>query len=480
MEPKNALERLLLQLDRELQRNHGRITKVNKALRRHRGYLRSTIEQRRSLKVDILLEALAELRAEPRQFFAQAYEIVPTSEELLSWQEKPGAVDPSLRRIEEATLNLEAEGPPAGEPSTDTRPRHRLKKFARSDRANQRKKLRQESWPRNPEVLRTYLHLLDATRTDRAPNVAAVAETVAVEIIPVLTCPQEERLELQCLVIGIFGSAKRVAADYATSARALGFAMRLAGRHGLDTTRAALLQRGAYLLRDDAAFDRALLLLQEALNIYAEHRLPIEYGKAMIDRAAVFTYTQEYERAENVYRVALEFLKGDDESQRQNRLLAAQGIALCRLHMGDLVEAERWIQRAIELLDPADTGSLAKLTWQRGLLAYKRKQYREAELLISDARRILQSRENPIQGALVGLDLAKTLLAQGKTREVLDLAMEMNPLLFLFRANKLAEAALRIFIRAALQGQVTERLIERSADSLRKACSRSRARPGKT
>jgi hypothetical protein len=90
MDPNDALEQLLLQLDREVQRHHGRIGKVEEILKRHTGYLRSTIEQRRSLKADFLFQALAELQVEPQDFFGQAFEIVPSPEALLAWQEKPG------------------------------------------------------------------------------------------------------------------------------------------------------------------------------------------------------------------------------------------------------------------------------------------------------------------------------------------------------------------------------------------------------
>ena len=63
--------------------------------------------------------------------------------------------------------------------------------------------MRIRPWIRNPAMLRQYLDELDHLRIDRAADAAALAQTVAVEVVPALACPQQERIVLQCRAIGI-------------------------------------------------------------------------------------------------------------------------------------------------------------------------------------------------------------------------------------------------------------------------------------
>ena len=460
MDSRKALERLELELKRERQRNHGRKAVVDQALGHKEGYLRRKIGTGSPLKIDQLLIALEAMDVEPADFFARSYDILPRAEELLGRQERPGAPEKALAAIEAAALAIEADGPADGELPRATRTREQLETFSRSQLRHQRAVLRKESWPRNPAVLRVYLELVDALRFDRAEDAAALAETVAVEVIPDLVCPQEERLGLLCHAIGAFASARRVKARYATAARAAVFGLRLAGRHGLMVARAALLQRGAYVLRDAGAYDHALVLLNEALVLYTEQESPADVGKTMVDRAIIFGHNRDYVRSETAFRVALDYLSGDEETHRQNRLAAAHGIAVAQLRLGDTAEAERWLERATELLGDTDSSVLAKLIWHKGEIYYAKGAYPQAERAFSDARKILEVRENPIQGALVALDVAAALHAQGKSRALRDLAKEMTALLQYFKDNKLAEAALLEFIRAGLSDEVTEELIQ--------------------
>ncbi|MCP5115059.1 MAG: tetratricopeptide repeat protein [bacterium] len=341
---------------------------------------------------------------------------------------------------------------------------------------NQRRVLRQQSWVRDPASLRRYLEQLDGLRFGRVADAAALAETVAVEIVGGVIGPPEEPLELMCHAIGAFGAARRIAGKFATAARALGFALRLAGRHGLVTTRAGLLQRGAYVLRDAGFFDHALDLLDEAVVLWAEQGRSAEIGKTLVDRAIIFGHKEEFLRADRAFKIGMGYLSGDTETHRMFRLAAAHGIAFTQLRMGDTQEAERWLQRAIELVSDDEPTALAKLIRQKGEIYYTREQFPEAERAFASAHRILAVKENAIQGAYAAFDLAAALEAQGKFGEIKELAESMIPMLALFDDNRLAGAALLAFIRAAQDGSVTEGLIAEVGRKLGQSRPLARAR----
>ncbi len=461
----DALERLRQALERELDLHHGQKGEVDRRLGHHEGFLRRKMANGFSIKVTELFGTLDTLDLDPADFMAGTFEILPRPEELLRRQEKPGPPSRSLANIETAALAVEAglpsDDPPGTGPSRRraTRSRQQLESLVRTGLVNQRNAVRKQRWVRDPASLRCYLELLDGLRFDRAHDAAALAETVAVKLVAGVACPREEQLQLLCHAIGAFASAQRVVGEFATAARALGFALGLAGRHGLIAVRAGLLQRGGYVLRDAGLYDQALVLLDDALVLWAEEGRPGNFGRTMVDRANVIWYQGEFARANRVFKVALAYLSGDRESHRRHRLAAAQGIAYSQLCLGDSDQAELWFKRAMELVDAEDSTSVAKLIWHKGAMFYNRGDYPAAEAAFTNVRRILEVKENAIQGAYVALDLAAALEAQGKTRELKQLAKEMSGLLVFFEDNKLAAAALMRFIRAGLEGRVTERLI---------------------
>ncbi len=477
---KNNLESVKQALRRLLARHHGRRGEVDRRLGHTKGFLCRKLGSDK-LRVEELLGTLSTLRVEPGEFFGEVFDILPRPEQLLRRQEKPGKPGLPLARIEKATLALEAEvargdAEAEAEPSSATRSRRQLESFARTRLDHQRKVLREESWVRDAASLRRYLEQLDVLRFDRADDSASLAETVAVEIVAGVSCPQD-RLELLCHAIGTFGSARRVSAELATAARAIGSGLRLAGRHGLAAARADLLQRGAYVLRDAGFFDHALDLLDDAFLLWAEQGRPAGLGKTMVDRAIVFSYTGKLKRADRAFKVALTYLVGDDPSQRRNRLSVASGIAFTKLQIGDAEGADRWLQRAIDLIDAEDSTTLGKMIWKYGILSYQTGDFIKAERGLTDARKILGVEENPIQGALVALDLAAALHAQGKTLELHELAEDVTGLLRFFDDNRLAQAALMHFIRAGLDGRITDELIEEAGKKLGRARSLLRAHP---
>ncbi len=77
----------------------------------------------------------------------------------------------------------------------------------------------------------------------------------------------------------------------------------------------------------------------------------------------------------------------------------------------------------------------------------------------------------------MALDLAAALHAQDKSLELRELAEEVTGLLRFFDDNRLAQAALMRFIRAGLEGRVSQDVIEDAAKKLGRARPLLRARP---
>ncbi len=485
MDPKDFIDRLRAQLERERDRQPRGRREIDKRMGHSAGWLTRKTGKDFTLKVTELARALAEMGVEPGEFFGEAFDILPRPEELLRRQEKPGPPAESLARIEAAARALEAESEepptpdtaPVGTAPTITRSRDEIESLVRSRLSYQRDRLREEDWARDPANLGYYLEQLDALRSDRADDSASLAETVAVEIVPLVSCSQERRFELLCQAIGVFASGQRVRANFATAARGIGLGLSLANRHRLSAARPRLLQRGAYVLRDTGFRDHALRLLDEAQNLWFELDSPADYAKALIERANVLWYGKAYRRAELIFRKALELLESEGSEHRLYRLAAAHGIAFSRLKMGHSVEAKDWMDRATELLNERDTTALGKMIWQKGAFLYNQGEMTQAELAFSGARKILERKENPIQGALVALDLAAALHGQGKVEELRQLAEEMTALLRFFDDNRIAQAALMAFIRAGCDGKVTERLIAEVGKKLGRAQPLLRQRP---
>ncbi len=111
---------------------------------------------------------------------------------------------------------------------------------------------------RNQVFARAYLEHLDELRYDDAELAARLATRLAVQLIPALPGPQEERLALQYLALGVFGSARRQKGEFASAARALRLPLELTRRAGLRADRGQLPLRAAYVLTDFGHFHRAL------------------------------------------------------------------------------------------------------------------------------------------------------------------------------------------------------------------------------
>ncbi|MCP3960514.1 MAG: tetratricopeptide repeat protein [bacterium] len=464
---------------RELQRHWGRIGKTEIALGYARGHFGRLLRQEKSgISLDLIIQAMVLLDVEPGEFFAKAYDIGLTSEHLLGSHEGQGDVDPALKRFRKATLQLESGS--LAVPRKKKKPRDftkRLESLSREDLCDQRKSLRRTKMFRQPAFVAAYLERLDSLRYSRAKNVVKLAQTVAVDLLPKTPGSKEEILELMCKTVGIFGSANRQILQLEVAAEAIGFGLRLAGRQGLELARADLLQRGAYVLRDNGEFNRALLLLGEAQIIYSDHEHEVGVAKTLVDRATMLGYKEDHPRALRLFMDALDRLPSEDGGLQRWRLAALDGITISYRKLGNLQAAEKWLKRALSLMNETEGSIYAKLLWEVGAMAHEKGEFLKAEGLFGKAREILAVTENPIPCASITIDLMATLLEQGKVTEICQVAAEMTALLTPFRYNKIAAAAITQVIRTGMSGKVTRRLLKEARDEISKAHPEDWVRP---
>ena len=464
---------LALAFERELKRHHGRKGKTEIALGYRRGHFSRLLRENKPIQVDLILKALDLLDVDPRDFFAKAYDIALNPEHLLSLHERPGKVDRVLRRIEKAARRLETKDPP--EPPRIP-PRdfwRRLEAISRSGVAYQRKYLRRTKMFRQPAFLTEYLERLDALRYSKVAKAAKLAETVALDLIPKVPGERSELLGFMCKAVGVYGSAKRQMAEFDTAAAAIGFGLRLAGRHGLKMARAELLRRGAYVLSDNKEFERAEWLLRDSQIGFSDQKEEVEIGKTMIDRAVMLSYRHEHQRSIQLFMDGFEIVPEGDRYAQRWRLSALNGITMGYRILRKLDVAERWLVQAIEDVSDPEGTHWARLSWQRGCISFERDDYEKAEKILRVSYEILHGSESPVSGALVCLDLTTTLLAQGKCEEAHSLAQQSARTLSLFSDNSFAQATFFKFIQASLNRELTTELIEQVSDELRQGAPES-------
>ncbi|MCP4660149.1 MAG: tetratricopeptide repeat protein [bacterium] len=407
---------------------------------------------------------------EARSFFGQALDIVSTPERFLAEFEQTGEMEPALRRIVRITPTLDRD--PVGETVQEKvlleEPAETLvADVAGRPRAEQRRALRSARKLRHSAFAQAYLDHLDALRYRRPKEAARLAETVATDLVPRLSCPRERRLSLQCRAIGVFGSSHRIMEGFPTAARATRFALDLARKHELATSTAELLQRGSYVLSDYGLFNRALLFLREALEIYFDRELRFGIGKTLVDRGIMFHYAGSYQDAVRALRRALHYFPERGPGLERNLQAVYHHLALVYTSLGDFGAAESWLREASDTL--ADDGGIpeARLAWHQGKILFAKGEHHAAEKRFRQACEIFENRGEP-DGVLASLDLLKALLARGRAQEAQRIAVEMVTQLMRYRGTRINEETWNEFVRAGVDGEITPSLIDRIESRLRK------------
>ena len=465
MDWKEIHHRLVEGLRVELSNSWGRVAEVEKRLGCSDGYLRKLCTGRNGFKLGFFLRSIEALGLDARAFFSRTLAVQTSTDDFLEQLEDPQERDPAFTSMARVTLDLESSEPPPPHPAA-VADASEVEKLACCARNEQLRRLRQTARYRTHAFARAYLEHLDSLRYDDAVKAAHLARGAAVYLIPALPGPPSDRLSYQCLVLGIFGSARRLKGDFTVAARAFRLALEVSRRARLREDTASLLIRASYLLKDFGQFERALSLLREALEIYIDLGSKSGVARTMVDRGMMLTGLGDYEAAVVVLERALQLLDGASENLPRYQLAAYQYLAYAHEQSGDVDSAESWLAKGVGVLGSLHAVDCAKLEWSYGTLAFKRGDYRKSEVLLASARKVLAKHENVLQEAVVTLDLLGSLLAQGKSQESNLLATSLPQFLRRFKNNHFAEAAIVELVSSALAGTLSIETVREARASL--------------
>lgn len=467
-----ANQRLRAALKLELQRNFGRLGEVEKELGRSEGYLRKFVRGEISVPIDVLLRSLELLNAHPGRFFGRA----------LGTTQAPAATmrglageepDKALQQIQKAidAIALACDPEACARLSHDTfaetysdvgsKEKNLVEGILECSTREHRRRLKTAKRYRKLGFLRLYNQRLMPICYQEPKTATKLAETLIDDLIPQISDARPEDLLVQSVkALLVWGFASRMIDQVGQACLAAALALRLTARFHLNGLEAESLRLAAYLLSDEACFDEALQFLGNAVVIFDELDQDVNAAKTQVQRGQVFSSMGNTNAAIRALKKSLRRLPEADPAVARYRTSAYGSLAQAERMAGNLQAGEEWLNLYLSELD-ADSGDFtrAKVLFEKGNLHYEKGELAAAEQCLVESRDLLFACESP-DAVLVCLDLTRVWLDQHRFHEAIELAESMARLLSQFRKNKLKEAALLKYIRAAGEGRLSIQLVE--------------------
>ncbi len=199
-------------------------------------------------------------------------------------------------------------------------------------------------------------------------------------------------------------------------------------------------------------------------------------GCALVCRGNAYAHLKRFDDAAGDFRTALGLL--DRDLGFIHVYAASTNLALVLIDGAggehDMDYTISQLQQVHEL-SPYEEGTVPFLTviWAKARLLMKLRQYASAQGKLREVCAGWRSLDLPLELTTASLDLARCYFEQNLSKEIVQLAGEMFPLLSRFRNDEPAYRALKTFHRAALEGGLEADLII----DARAAQSRSRRSP---
>lgn len=233
-------------------------------------------------------------------------------------------------------------------------------------------------------------------------------------------------------------------------------------------------QRGAYLLGELAQFRHAQLFIEKAaveMGLAGAHdRLPgILIGRGIFRQA-----TGRLDESIDDLKSARAQLPADDW---RLYAMASNALAVSYELLGKIPAARAALAEAVGAWQVDDLGR-APLLWRRGSLALAEGQLEEADVALRCSMILFEKYGDPLDSALVALDLAKCLARRHKLGALRELGRQVLAWRPLFATNPIAAAAMIdlscTLERAAAEAKIKAEALVKLNEKLRAADPRRR------
>ncbi len=262
-------------------------------------------------------------------------------------------------------------------------------------------------------------------------------------------------------------NARRVLGDFAGTEQALGTARSfLAEGTGSSLDEAFCWETEASLRSTRGDQLEAVRCVGRAIALYRRIGDRHLLGRALIKQGMVWGYAGDFTREVVLVRTGLRLI----DSDRDSRIALVGWHNLCwALHQAG---EDRQALAALAQARPmyvrlGNRALLLRFQWLEGTIAASLHRDEQAEGCLREAREGFIQLDVALDAAEVALDLAALLCRQGRTAEVLPLALEM---IAIFESRGTHQEALAAFIllrQAAERERVSEALLQRLGASLR-------------
>lgn len=210
-----------------------------------------------------------------------------------------------------------------------------------------------------------------------------------------------------------------------------------------------VMQKAAYLAMDFDRLDSSFLLLDGALSAFTVAGDPEWQARIFADRGIVGFLQKRWSDAEADLRRALALLPA---TSPRYRFAAGERLADILVETGRLEEAQQILSEASEFL--RDTLARAFLAWRQGKLFSAQGQLPSAAERLWSAFAVMGANGEPLDTAMVAVDLAEVLLQLGRKNDLRSLITDTVAWMGRLAANRAAHQALVDLARLFYAGEL--------------------------
>ena len=317
-----------------------------------------------------------------------------------------------------------------------------------------------------------YSRLLEASRwyrrtePEETVDIIRLAIVVAERLDPA-TLGEERIAELRAAAWAALGNAKRIAEDFEGARRAFNEAWRLLeSGTGDPAEEAHLISLEASYMKDIGEFELAESSLEEAFEIYQRAGDLHQQGRILIKMGEIIGHIHP-ERGIAHLQKALALI--DTSREPRLELCAQHALAQFLSDNGQPEEGLAVLERARPLYKQfQDDLTQLRLHWVEGKIAFRLKEYDEAESIFGQIWEEFRARNLNQEVVLVTIDLARVLAAKGETARAAQLAAECYSIMKNWGLHKDALAAWLVFQDALSQERGIAAIFERVGEYYRR------------